>query len=362
MDGQFVAARLIPVSMPISEWTSLNPVLRQGELGMEVGVVGATKMKLGDGVTPYLSLPYAFTGGSGGSGDLDAVCHVGNFAYDIPVVSANGANTKRTYHTDTSFVVQADALSGGSSVAALLAYDSAATINKPFLQMRSGDLAAFFAILYANTLTADREHKLPDEDGVLVTHLTKDTFQVARSTTGVTIDYDGSARAQLAGNPMWAFSSGGTGGVFNLYRNTLGAYSSIKCNPLITGIISNTTPNRNGSFAISGDGVAPSILAGPAVDTAGGGSVSIVSGDDRSHVITFTTGTTPIAGVIFTLTYSQAYDIAPRVVFSAGNLEAAQIAIPKCFTDDFVTNKYQFNAGAALDASTTYIFIFSVAR
>jgi Major tropism determinant N-terminal domain len=45
-----------------SRWTSVNPVLAAGELGLETDTV---KMKFGDGVTAWNSLPYANIGNQG---------------------------------------------------------------------------------------------------------------------------------------------------------------------------------------------------------------------------------------------------------------------------------------------------------
>lgn len=47
-----------------AEWTSANPVLAAGELGFEIDT---KKLKGGDGVTSWSSLPY-LTGGGGGGG------------------------------------------------------------------------------------------------------------------------------------------------------------------------------------------------------------------------------------------------------------------------------------------------------
>jgi hypothetical protein len=45
-----------------AEWVSKNPVLKDGEPGFERGT---GKLKIGDGVTPWNSLPYASEGPPG---------------------------------------------------------------------------------------------------------------------------------------------------------------------------------------------------------------------------------------------------------------------------------------------------------
>jgi len=51
-----------------AEWTSANPVLVSGELGLELDT---GKIKGGDGVTAWSSLPYSGSGGGGGGGPVD---------------------------------------------------------------------------------------------------------------------------------------------------------------------------------------------------------------------------------------------------------------------------------------------------
>ena len=58
-----------------AQWTSVNPVLRQGELGYELDT---GKIKFGDGITAWNSLPY-FTGGAG-TGDLLAANNLSDVA------------------------------------------------------------------------------------------------------------------------------------------------------------------------------------------------------------------------------------------------------------------------------------------
>lgn len=52
-----------------ANWTSANPVLWAGEIGFEqdAGTLQATAMKVGDGTTPWNTLPYFSLGGGSGS-------------------------------------------------------------------------------------------------------------------------------------------------------------------------------------------------------------------------------------------------------------------------------------------------------
>lgn len=50
-----------------ADWTSSNPTLAEGEPGLEIGT---GKIKYGDGVTAWTSLPYASEGPQGPMGTL----------------------------------------------------------------------------------------------------------------------------------------------------------------------------------------------------------------------------------------------------------------------------------------------------
>ncbi len=51
-----------------SGWATKNPILGPGELGYEIGT---GRLKVGDGVTAWNSLPYYVGNGSGANGILD---------------------------------------------------------------------------------------------------------------------------------------------------------------------------------------------------------------------------------------------------------------------------------------------------
>jgi hypothetical protein len=51
----------------LENWTDIDPVLADGEIGLEyTAVAGQYKAKIGDGVLAYSELPYWSTGGGGG--------------------------------------------------------------------------------------------------------------------------------------------------------------------------------------------------------------------------------------------------------------------------------------------------------
>lgn len=66
-----VAQRMWQRRGTVAEWTAANTILASGEIGVELSgsPVVANKIKIGDGTTPWLTLPYA---GGGSSGPVSA--------------------------------------------------------------------------------------------------------------------------------------------------------------------------------------------------------------------------------------------------------------------------------------------------
>lgn len=57
-------AKIRPRRSTVTEWSIINPILKEGELGIECpdsGIgTGLCKFKIGDGITDWNDLPYAF--------------------------------------------------------------------------------------------------------------------------------------------------------------------------------------------------------------------------------------------------------------------------------------------------------------
>ena len=95
------------------EWNTENPILHEGEIVLEVpdsGVgTGLSKFKIGDGVTPYRNLPYAFDGAAasainGGSVDAFHLIQLRagtseQWELSNPVLEANEIAYDSTYHS-----------------------------------------------------------------------------------------------------------------------------------------------------------------------------------------------------------------------------------------------------------------------
>jgi len=64
--SQTIPARIVIRRDTAANWTTVNPVLLNGEWGFETD---ARKLKIGDGVSTWAALSYFSTGGGGGSGN-----------------------------------------------------------------------------------------------------------------------------------------------------------------------------------------------------------------------------------------------------------------------------------------------------
>jgi hypothetical protein len=64
-----MATQIISRNDTTANWTSNNPILGKGEIGVEFLVDSSIKTKIGDGVTHWLSLPYNTIGRQGDKGD-----------------------------------------------------------------------------------------------------------------------------------------------------------------------------------------------------------------------------------------------------------------------------------------------------
>ena len=69
--------KIRPRRSTTAEWEYDNPILAEGEMGVEVPVTGVgtglVKIKFGDGVTPWKDLPYGLIGTSAGNNDISEI-------------------------------------------------------------------------------------------------------------------------------------------------------------------------------------------------------------------------------------------------------------------------------------------------
>lgn len=89
---------------------------------------------------------------------------------------------------------------------------------------------------------------------------------------------------------------------------------------------------------------------------AGTGATVTVAGNDTAGIITITTGTTPAAGLLATLTWASSYPAAPRIVVTPTNAAAAGLPV---FTGSS-TSTGTFSAATAATASTAFTYAYLV--
>ncbi len=87
-------------------WTNINPILAQGELGYEIDT---NLLKIGDGLTAWTSLPY-FSSGGGASGEANTASNIGTTGVgvfkdksgvDLRFKKINAGSAKITVTDDT---------------------------------------------------------------------------------------------------------------------------------------------------------------------------------------------------------------------------------------------------------------------
>lgn len=104
--------------------------------------------------------------------------------------------------------------------------------------------------------------------------------------------------------------------------------------------------NRSGQIALAGDGIPPSVTYGSAAGTVVTGT-SIV-GDDRSGIITFTTGPGATTGNLCTVVFTQVFTSPVRVVpFPASDLTAGFFYGRDIWTGSNFTNHFDINTFSA---------------
>jgi hypothetical protein len=94
---EYIKARIIPFGNTLVGWTATNPIIAQGETVVEIGT--PMRAKLGDGATPYLSLPY-ITGGAGTPQSLQDTLNIGN------VVVEGGGNVGKIISNDVDGIMR----------------------------------------------------------------------------------------------------------------------------------------------------------------------------------------------------------------------------------------------------------------
>ena len=250
---QIFRARIIPFGQTLAAWTSSNPTPYQGEFVFESGASPTDfKFKIGDGLTPYNSLPYQSSGGGGGGGNLQQTLNLGTSASDI----SGGQNRINLLDSATT----------GNSTYGSLAYVLENLAGQAVLECQIG----FFG----------GEVNIYDLTGVFCSKLSVD----------------------------------GSGGLLKLLNSSTGFSESVTTNPLNTGSRIFLNPDMSGVYALEGDGNNPTLTctSGSGVATGATAIPSTTLSDNKKAAITLTTGSVPIAGpptgtAILVVTYATPY-------------------------------------------------------
>jgi hypothetical protein len=99
-----------------ANWTSNNPILAEGETGIETDSLGTSNVlkKIGNGIDDWNTLPYESTGGGGGSVNSVTGDGVGGTATDVVMTFPDTSEVSET--TDKNYVNDSEKTKINSSV------------------------------------------------------------------------------------------------------------------------------------------------------------------------------------------------------------------------------------------------------
>lgn len=196
-----------------ASWTSDNPILADGEMGWESD---AKKLKFGDGVTAWASLPYFAPGGGGGSVTSVGISVSGSgISVSGSPVTASGvialtigaalsalgaltpANAKLPYYTGASSAALADFTAAGISMVGAVNAAAQTALLTEFAGSAKG-LVPASAGGTTNFLRADGTWSAPPGGGGSLTDGDKGDITVASSGTSWTIDAGTITLAKMA--------------------------------------------------------------------------------------------------------------------------------------------------------------------
>lgn len=100
-------------------------------------------------------------------------------------------------------------------------------------------------------------------------------------------------------------------------------------------------------------------VVSPGGGVGAGGAASLTSGSDTAGTLSITTGGTPGAATLATVSFASAYPVAPVVVFSAADADSA-LDSDKVYVANVSTTSWELVARVALTASTTFNFSYLV--
>lgn len=275
-----------------ANWTSANPILAQGEAGFEVNT---NKLKVGDGVTAWISLAY-YT-----AGDVNSV------TASTPLASSGGANPNITIQLATTsqngYLSSADWNTFNSKQAALTLPLSianggtgqatkAAAFNALSPITATGDLILGNGVNSATNLAIGGNGAVLTSNGTTASWVSGGSGGINQLTGDVTAGPGSGSQvatvAKIAGTTV-SGTTGSTNVVFSTsptltgtFIAASGTFSGTILTPAVTGLTSAGTLTLTGGTAASGGAggiVTINGAAGSAVTTGGaGGNININGG------------------------------------------------------------------------------------
>jgi hypothetical protein len=106
-----------------------------------------------------------------------------------------------------------------------------------------------------------------------------------------------------------------------------------------------------------GGGTKPTAATGSAMGSGGSLTAPTVVGTDVSFAVTLTTGLSTTAGTLFTITFANAFTVAPPApTLTPGNLAAASQFITHNFLASATTTTVAVTCQTGLSSNTQYVF------
>jgi hypothetical protein len=323
MASEIIRGRLVVFAATLAEWTLVNPIVRAAEIVAEIGTPGITKMKIGDGITDYLALPYVFGGGGGGTGTLQAVTDAGADTTNT-IIIGDTASVTGSIISDTGLNIT----DAGTTMIGMQRGGGPVKDKFFIIDRISGFLTEIVA--QENFSGGDVELTLPNETGEFA--LLAGTKEITIAQSFFTAKFNAAEiEISRAGTTLAGFGTTGTAGVI-LLRATLGT----NVDQIQSGNLSSTartfkTPvtaaGVGGDFALRGNSTTPTVVLGPATVPLDATISFLTPSDDNSGTVRITIGvSSPVLDIhpLFIVTFANPYDRIPNVVLTYGNLSAAE--------------------------------------
>lgn len=199
---------------PAASWTSANPILADGEIGLETDT---QKLKFGDGTTAWATLPYF----SGSTVDISGKANIASPTFTgVPAAPTAAVDTNTTQIATTAFVVGQGYLKSATAASTYLTQATAAST-------------------YLTTATAAANYQPKDTDLTNIAALTGTSGFL--KTDGANIwSVDTASYSPLAGSASIVTTGTVTSGTWS---GSFGVVSGANLTSLTAGNLSGTIPS-----------------------------------------------------------------------------------------------------------------------